>query len=493
MEPGVLVGLDDSDAPNSPTKRSGFTTMTVALRVWLRVWAVVGALFFLSQLAEIPWRSALRGYDNTFNYLWLRSAMVDGDWDFRNDIEEANTLAPAHRASALTLPQTAAGRLPNKYGVGWALVTTPFYWVADAMVGAGRALGLWRLERDGFNAVYQICVQLGHLGLAVLALWLATETIATWIGTKEAARVGVATVWAASPLFYYQTVNLSMSHGVAFFAVAVLAYALTRARPQTHGGPNSREAESELAASAAASREPGPPHGNALGSWLLAGVGWGLAVITRFQLAVFAIPAAFVLFERRRSAGEVMRAAGCFAAGAAPFILLQLWAWRVVYGEWFVFGYGVEGESFHWSRPEVLRALFSPWHGLFYWHPFLLVACAGMIAWAWRERMLALGWVAAWCATIYVGAAWWCWWFASAFGQRSHDAALLPLMAGVAALWKHGGARWRRIIWVLAIAAGAWNFYLATLYRTGAISRSEPVTWMQMIEAAARLPTALHF
>jgi hypothetical protein len=216
-------------------------------------------------------------------------------------------------------------------------------------------------------------------------------------------------------------------------------------------------------------------------------------VITRFQLAVFVIPAAIVLFEQRRRAGEVMRAAGCFAAGAAPFVALQLWAWRVVYGEWLVFGYGVEGESFHWSRPEVLGALCSPWHGLFYWHPFLLVGFGGMIAWAWRERMCALGWVAAWGATVYVGAAWWCWWFASAFGNRSFDAALLPLMAGVAVLWKHAGGRWRRVVWALAIAAGGWNFYLAALYRTGAISRSEPVTWMQMIDAATRLPAAMHF
>ena len=95
------------------------------------VCGVVGVLLFGSQLAEISARSALRGYDNTFNYLWLRSAMVDGDWDFRNDLEQCNTLTPAYRAAALGLPVTSAGRVPNKYGVGWSLVTLPFYLVAD--------------------------------------------------------------------------------------------------------------------------------------------------------------------------------------------------------------------------------------------------------------------------------------------------------------------------------------------------------------------------
>ena len=38
---------------------------------------------------------------------------------------------------------------------------------------------------------------------------------------------GVLTIWAAGPLFYYQTVNLSMSHSAAFVAIALFAYALT--------------------------------------------------------------------------------------------------------------------------------------------------------------------------------------------------------------------------------------------------------------------------
>jgi hypothetical protein len=83
------------------------------LRIWIGVCALVGVALFVSQLLEIPSRSAFRGYDNTFNYLWLRSAMVDHDWDFRNDLAQCNTLIPAYRASALALPPTATGHIPN--------------------------------------------------------------------------------------------------------------------------------------------------------------------------------------------------------------------------------------------------------------------------------------------------------------------------------------------------------------------------------------------
>ncbi|MEO7598999.1 MAG: hypothetical protein ABIV50_08700, partial [Opitutus sp.] len=197
---------------------------------WIAVCAVVAIALCVSQLAEIPVRSALRGYDNTFNYLWLRSVMVDGDWDFRNDLEQCNTLDPAYRASALSLPATRVGRIPNKYGVGWALLTIPFFLIADLIVTLGRSAGVWTYANDGFNPVYQYSIQLGHSALGLLALGLAVRTLTSWTGDRFAALSGVVLVWSASSLMYYQSVNVSMSHGAAFFTVSLMAFALCRAR-----------------------------------------------------------------------------------------------------------------------------------------------------------------------------------------------------------------------------------------------------------------------
>jgi hypothetical protein len=95
--------------------------------------------------------------------------------------------------------------------------------------------------------------------------------------------------------------------------------------------------------------------------------------------------------------------------------------------------------------------------------------------------------------TIYVNAAWWCWWFASSFGNRGFDAALLPLMAGAAWLFQRASGNWRTALSVAAIAAAVWNTYLVLLYRTGAVSRHAPLTWGEMLDAAGRLPDALRF
>jgi hypothetical protein len=275
-------------------------------------------------------------------------------------------------------------------------------------------------------------------------------------------------VWAASPLLYYQTTNLSMSHGAGFFAIVALAALLNEISKPT--------------------RLASLPW-----LWALAGVAWSLAVVTRFQLAVFGVAAGWVLLSARVTPANRVKNVTAFLSGAASLLALQIFAWHSVYGEWWLFSYGAEGETFYWEKPELLRSLFSSWHGLFYWHPLLLPAFVGMIVWAVRQRGVAIAWALAVTLTVYVSASWWCWWFASSFGNRSYDAAILPLMAGFAWLFQRANERARTALLWLWILGGTWNFYLVLLYRSGAISRGEPVSWSEMLAAAVRLREAVQF
>ena len=431
-------------------------------------WLVIGCgvlalILFGSQLAEIPYRSALRGSDNTFNYLWLRSLMVGGDLDFRDDLAATNTLAPNVRANVSNVPITKTGMAANKYGIGWSLVSLPFYLVADAIVAAGRGLGLWTLERDGYNAVYQVCLQTGHFVLAGFALLLAYRVVRRWCA-REPAVQGIAMVWAASPLLYYQTSNLSMSHGVTFFAVTLCAYALVRA-------------------------EAAPGR---LWPWWLAGMGVGLAAITRFQTALFGVLPLWIWVRHARDAGGVAantRSALVLVAGALPLVALQLAAWKIIYGSWLVYSYGQEKEPFYWTHPAVREVLFSANHGLFYWHPFLLAGLMGLLALAWRERGLVRAGVAATAATIYVNAAWWCWWFGSSFGSRAFDGTFLFFMLGLAWAFEWLSGRAARWLFAAGVACVGWNVVVLILYRLMAISRNSAVTYEEMLSAVWNLLT----
>lgn len=477
------------EASSGPTVRD-----RVIVRWFVRLAIVVAIIAVAAQLAEIPWRSALRGYDNTFNHLWLRSLMVDGDWHFANDVEACDTLAEEDRVYVRALPPTETGHMPNKYGVGWAVLTAPAYLLADAVVRIGGAVGVWSLTADGFNAVYQATIHLWHVALAVVALVLTRRALARYLD-EPWATAGVVTVWLGSPLVYYQTSNAGMSHNAVFFGVAVALFGLVEGLDRRARGSTS----------AGAGALP----------WLLAGAGLGLAAITRYQAAVFgllALAALLVVF-RRHGLGDAAADAGFVVLGAVPFIAIQLLAWRVVYGRWLVFSYGEEGEAFNWMHPELGNVLFSSWHGLFYWHPLLLLALIGLIGWtvsaarraqpslqadlATGQRafpgLLTAALLGCALATIYINASWWCWWFAAAFGSRAFDGALVGLMAGQAFLLARAGPRTRRILLVAGGMLAVWNIYAFVLYRTAAISRADPVTWFEMLAAAPRLLQQLAF
>jgi len=423
--------------------------------------------FFAVPFFQIGRFSMLRGTDNTFYYFWLRSAMVDGDWDFANDLEACNTLTDAYRAELRRLPRTETGRLPNKYGVGWAVLSVPFYLVADGIVATGRAAGLWNLARDGYNPVYQIVLQAGHFLLGLTGLLLAWRCVRQWCGDPAAALWGVVLILTASPQLYYLTMKLSLSHNAAFFAIALMTWACL-----------------------AAEKMP-----DRIWPWLLAGAGWGLAVTLRFQLAVFGLlPLWIWLGQLRMDRGRTnLLRSGCgWLTGAVPLLFLQCYAWRVVYGHWFVFTYGTEGEGFNWAHPELFNILFSPLHGLFYWHPLLLVGMIGFVRLARQSRGMLLAGLVATAGTWYVNAAWWCWWFAgNSFGSRAFDAVLLFLMAGLAALLMRLPLFWQRILRAAAVSAAVWNFYVMGLFYAGVIERNAAVTWSGMIEAGIQAVTGL--
>jgi hypothetical protein len=457
-----------SSSPEPATPPTSWWRELVAtwrgLRPWprrgLRALATLAVIAWATQLAEMPWRSALRGSDNSFYYFWLRSLMVDGDWEFTNDVRECDTLpSEEFRQEMLALPRTLTGRQPNKYGIGWAVAAAPAYLAADATVAAGRALGVWRLERDGYNPVYQLAQHVWHFALALGSLLLAWRCARRWCDPQPAL-FGVLLLWGASPLAYYQTIKLTLSHSLSFLAVALMTWALLRAR-ETRG---------------------------AAWPWLLAGAAYGLAVITRFQLAVLAVvPAGLWLVEAWRGGlRAAARPAGALVLGALPLLALQFFAWHAVYGRWLVFTYGEAGEGFNWLRPELFGGLLSARHGLLYWHPFLLAGFVGLGWLAWRRDALARAGVLTAALVIYVNAAWWCWWFASSFGQRAFDAPLLFLMIGLAALLARLPAGARRAVGWLGAAATAWNFYVMALFYTTAIPRDTPVTWAEMLRAGGR-------
>jgi hypothetical protein len=213
-------------------------------------------------------------------------------------------------------------------------------------------------------------------------------------------------------------------------------------------------------------------------TWALLGFCAAMLIVTRNIAVVYlALPA---LIIARRS----WRVATWLAIGAAGPLAVQFVAWKILYGSWVVYSYSPD--RFELAQGNPLRTLFSPWHGWFYWHPFLLVAVAAFAAWAVRRTEGRL-WLVSLVAILVLNSVWPVWWFGSSFGHRGFDAATLFAMVGAAALW-HATVirpRLRVALATVACVAIAWNLVLLALFLTQRISREEAVTYGDALRAAA--------
>lgn len=388
-------------------------------------------------------RPMIQGADDSFYYFWLSTVVIDHDLDFTNQVEQSQTLESTARDEALAQHRTPTGLLPNKYPPGWALGSLPFFLAAHATAPAGAT---------GLEARYQIAVWLGQLLYAAIGFWLAIRIVARFVA-NETATIAVALTWLASPLVYYQSARLAMSHSQVFALAAAVMWLAFRVAD----GDDRRR------------------------TWTLLGLTSALMVVTRNVTVVYLLFPGCVIFGRLRT----LRAGLCLALGAAGPAIVQLAVWRILYGSWLTYSYGDERFDFtHWHTLEVL---FSPRHGWFYWHPFLLVAIAAFGLWAAR-RGEGRAWLGSLAAIVAINSAWPAWWLGSSFGNRGFEAATLFAMIGTAVLWEKttGRPRWRGLLLASAGAAIAWNLALLALFLTHRIPRDEAVTYAEAARALAR-------
>lgn len=388
-------------------------------------------------------RPMLQGWDDSYYYFWLPSVVLDHDLDFTNQVAQSRTMNADMREAALAAPRLPSGLPANKYPPGWAIGSLPFFLVAHAFAPAGAT---------GFEPRYLLAVWLGQWLYAAGGLWLAAKILARYFN-KDLAACSVLVVWLASPLVYYQTARLSMSHSQVFaLAMAVFWLAL------------------RLRDDPARSRD-----------WALLGFCSALLVVTRNVAVVYLALPAWVVLRKLRAP----RALFWLALGVLPPLAAQLLAWKILYGSWFAYSYG--GERFDFAALHLREILFSARHGWFYWHPLLLVGLAGFFPWAWR-RPEGRAWIVSLLLIVALSAAWPTWWLGSSFGFRGLEVPVFFAMLGVAVAGRRFAVypNFRVTGAVLAALLVAWNLMLLALFLAQRIPRQEPVTYGEAARALLR-------
>lgn len=385
-------------------------------------------------------RPMLQGWDDSYYYFWLPSVVIDHDLDFTNQVEQCRTMNADMREAALAQPRLPSGLPANKYPPGWAIGSLPFFLAAHAFAPAGST---------GFEPGYLLAVWLGQWLYAAGGLWLAYRILGRYF-PKNLAACAVLVVWLASPLVYYQTARLAMSHSQVFALALLVFWLALRLRDN-----------------------PARP-----AAWALLGFSSALLVVTRNVAAVYLVLPAWVVFQKLRTP----RAALWLGLGALPPLAAQLLAWKILYGSWLAYSYG--GERFDFTQLHLREILFSARHGWFYWHPLLLVGLAGFLPWAW-SRAEGRAWLVSLVLILLLSAAWPTWWLGSSFGFRGLEVPVFLAMLGVAAGWSRLPAypRLHVGLGVLAALLVVWNLALLALFLTQRIPRQEPVTYLDAARA----------
>jgi hypothetical protein len=366
-----------------------------------RLYAATAFGFFLLALAGTRFGQEYnfifsdgRGY-----YVYLPSAVIDGDLDFENQVREHYrtgwnplTLSPRLR--------TGTGRVFNKFPIGLALSLAPAFLAAHGTsLALHAATGSAYVTPDGYSAVYQtLCLA------AILAFGMLTfATSDRWLTERYSvpgplAAAAVLSVWIGSHYAYYYFREPFMAHVVSAFWIAATAALSLRARERLDAG--------------------GP---SALDLFLLA-LASSLAFVCRFSNAVLLFFVCDFLIEawRRGAILRVARRLPLALLGLFP-LALQAYAWFSNTGKALVDPYQTETFKY-WLEPRLLRTLFSTHHGLFAWAPVLLLVPIGL-ALQWRRvpggDPLRRGLVFCFVVVWYLNSSWYAWWFGEAFGARA--------------------------------------------------------------------------
>lgn len=409
---------------------------------------LIGLLFSSSLLIFQSWdmlfedgEPILQGHDDTGYFLWLVSWVVDGDNNLANNLSDLNTISPDAKQEWIDSKSPTTGKVLNKYPVGWAVMNWPVY-------NLTHVIHSWvHEEPEGTEPIYLMAIWLFQLCIAIMSLFLAHRILIRYF-SSESASWGLLVSWLASPLLYYQVARLGLIHNQAFFLTVFIVWLSLKLK----------DSSSYLL-------------------WIAIGFSSSMLVISRpTSIAYLIIPATYCFLRFFNNPKTEYKKLILAIAAAIPPISVQLLVWKDVYGSWFTFSY--HGEPFYWLRPNLWGSWFSDRHGLFNWHPLLLLGALGWLYASFRRQLFPWTWIISFLTITYLNSTWWCWWFGSSFGNRAYEGSILFFMAGLAFLYEQteGSAIRRKFLvncsWIFII----WNAFLLSLYLAHRIDRSQAVS-----------------
>lgn len=165
----------------------------------MRLFALIIILYLAGFFAHAFYLKKTVYGDGIFYYSWLRSIVIDHDFNFTDEYQYFHA----------GQPPTRYGLPGNKYSVGPALLWAPAYLWIDSII-----------KGKGFEFPYQLAVGLTGVCYALVGLILLYRLLSQFFPEKVG-RLAVLGVALATNLFYYGSLDTVNSHALSFFAVTL--------------------------------------------------------------------------------------------------------------------------------------------------------------------------------------------------------------------------------------------------------------------------------
>ncbi len=453
---------------------------------------VLGVVMLICLAVSLP---RVYATDEVQYYAWVRSLWFDHDVNFRNEYQTFAQLNPKSGIDTSLLQPNRIRPLTGLYGniapVGSALLWAPWFVATDYGLRTLHTVGIAQhIPADGYSWPYQRAVCYASAIYAFFGLLICHRLARVWF-TSPHSTLATVTIWLATPLVYYMSIQMPFAHANGFFASSCFVWLWWKSTQ-----PNATWR-----------------------IWALLGASGGLLFLVREQLILLCIlPVITVLYQLWQSGRATL--ATQWHTRIAQYALAALCVTATLTPQ-FVAYWAVNGtpaparevaSKLNLCSPHAIDTLidFDPrpepicnvgvepvsipaWsRGALIWSPILLFALIGLAIFVRQHPLIGGAMLAALCLQIWINGAFGTTWHLSgAFGFRRYIECTPFFIIGLASTLTQLQHRvsWRVLVVLMALFV-AWNVGLivnATIFN-GETQLRRGLSWPQLWQWQFTLP-----
>jgi hypothetical protein len=333
--------------------------------------------------------------DGLAYFMWLQSVARDHDLDLAN---QSSQFAALNSYQVFYNEET--GQHASVFPYGSAFLYLPTYWLASAanQLTLFHVNDSYFLQHQGATFPYSFFFMLGTNLFAFLAVLVAFLSAAR-LSSPAASLMSSLALFIATPLLYYATIEPYMSHVPGTLLIALVVYILVRHRERST-------------------------------CWFFLGLLLGIALLVRWQLALYAIPVGMLALAKRQWRKLLYLILGfLLLAWHLPF------TWQRMFGSPWVVPAAIQGQQAFLSGPIYIKeVLLSPERGLLLWSPLVLLALIGLALLFREHRALSVTLILMILLQLLMNASLFDWGGGWAFGMRRMTELYPVWVVGLATL-----------------------------------------------------------